>query len=186
MTTKVWVVEEYGYRNWLWGHPGSVADVVADWKAGKVPVGFMGLRQGIDWAGTCVEFRPSDDVWERAEALVKDLGIDETRESHPYVLQAVAMLETETRHDAIMTKYGCTVTAHVHMHEDTSLTADGMTYGPWWVETWTLVNVLENEHAMHYTDAFKVIADGKVTVDGVVTVDPTIEVADVSAVRVSR
>ena len=37
MTTKVWVTEEYGYREWLWIHPGSVDDVVADWKAGRIP-----------------------------------------------------------------------------------------------------------------------------------------------------
>ena len=181
MTTKTWIVEEYGYRNWIWTHPGSADDVVADWKVGLVPVGFMGLRQGVGYKGTCEEFEPRAEVWDRAEAMVKGLDVDE---NHPFVVAAVAMLEVEGSHDAIMAKNGCTVTAHVHMHEDTSLTAYGVTYGPWWVEEWTLSNVLENEHAMPYTDALKAIADGQVLVSGVVTTDPEVKVTDVSTVTV--
>lgn len=184
MTTKTWIVEEYGYRNWIWTHPGSADDVVADWKAGLVPVGFMGLRQGVGYQGTCEEFYPRDDVWDRAEAMVKDIDLDVTSENHPHVVAAVAMLEVEGSSDAIMVRNGITVTAHVHMHEDTSLTAYGVTYGPWWVEEWTLSNVLENEHAMPYTDALKAIADGQVLVSGVVTTDPEVKVTDVSTVTV--
>ncbi len=29
MSTKVWIVEEYGYRNWLWTHPGTIEEVIA-------------------------------------------------------------------------------------------------------------------------------------------------------------
>jgi hypothetical protein len=185
VTTKVWIVEEYGYRHWVWEHPGTLADVVSDWQNGTCPVNFMGLREGVGYRGSCVEFRPSDDVWERAEAMVKDIDVDEMSENHPFVVAAVAMLEVENSHEAIMARHGFHATAHVHEHDDTALTADGVKYGPWWVETYPLVHVLEDHHGMDCTAAFKAVADGRVMVGGSVATDPMVTVTDVSTVAVT-
>lgn len=131
MPTKVWITEEYGYREWLWTHPGDADDVVAAWKRGDVPVNFWGLREGQAWAGTCEQFYPADEMHEKAAAAIEALNLDPTDENHPFVKEALAMLEVAARPDAIMRQYGCVAHAHVHEHADTCLTAFGVTYGPW-------------------------------------------------------
>lgn len=38
---KVLVVEEYGFRNWIWEFPGSKEELIRDWKKGARPDGFF-------------------------------------------------------------------------------------------------------------------------------------------------
>lgn len=38
---KILVVEEYGYRNWVWEFPGSKEELIRDWQAGQRPDGFF-------------------------------------------------------------------------------------------------------------------------------------------------
>lgn len=34
---RILISEEYGYREWLWTFPGTVEEVIEEWKAGRVP-----------------------------------------------------------------------------------------------------------------------------------------------------
>ena len=35
------IEEEYGYRDWIWAFPGPPAEALAEWKAGRRPVGAL-------------------------------------------------------------------------------------------------------------------------------------------------
>lgn len=53
---KVSVEEEYGYRLWTWDYPGTVEELVADWKAGVAPLNFFDPSMS-DFKGTLVLVR---------------------------------------------------------------------------------------------------------------------------------
>ena len=38
MIQRVQITEEYGYREWVWEYPGSLIDLLTDWRAGNVPL----------------------------------------------------------------------------------------------------------------------------------------------------
>ena len=38
---KIYVEEEYGFRNWVWMFPGSIPELVAEWKAGRAPLNYF-------------------------------------------------------------------------------------------------------------------------------------------------
>lgn len=35
---RIYIEEEYGYRDWIWTYPGTVKELIADWKRGRRPV----------------------------------------------------------------------------------------------------------------------------------------------------
>lgn len=35
---KIQITEEYGYREWVWEFPGTLAELVEDWRNGRVPL----------------------------------------------------------------------------------------------------------------------------------------------------
>jgi hypothetical protein len=38
---RIYVEEEYGYRQWEWLYPGTPDELIADWKAGVAPLNFF-------------------------------------------------------------------------------------------------------------------------------------------------
>lgn len=111
MAVRIWVQEEFGYREWMWTHPGTVEDVVADWKAGRCPISFWGLREAGTYQGTCEKFDPNEDIW--GQVLV-----GEKTETEAQFLAAVALLNS---HEGKMKAYKADLYAHVHVDEDTYL-----------------------------------------------------------------
>jgi len=118
MSTKVWIIEEYGYRNWLWVHPGTIDDVIAAWKSGERPVGFWG-RHDAGFAGTCEQIWPHDDVLAAYEADL--MSEDEAR-----VKLAVAALALGQDPNAYAQILGVAAYGHVHEEDDTYLIVDGV------------------------------------------------------------
>lgn len=61
---KILVEEEYGYRCWLWVFPGTTAELIADWKAGKAPLDFFNPSRS-DFRGKLSQLRS----WEKIRKL---------------------------------------------------------------------------------------------------------------------
>jgi len=43
---RILVVQEYGYRTWLWHYPGSRDELVHDWLSGHAPLNFFDPSRG--------------------------------------------------------------------------------------------------------------------------------------------
>ena len=132
MSTRVWITEEYGYREWLWIHPGAVDDVVADWKLGKIPpcIYVYGLApRSDDFQGSCEEFDPRLVHWQK---LVSDT--EGRAETDPYLQGAIELHTRMTHEDELCRQYGILVRGHCHEWDDTGLCAMGVRYPAWWTE----------------------------------------------------
>ncbi len=45
---RVYIDEEYGWKLWVWTYPGTPEELVADWKAGRVPaLGYLQKSGGF-------------------------------------------------------------------------------------------------------------------------------------------
>ena len=150
MTTKVWVTEEYGYREWLWIHPGSVDDVVADWKAGRIPTCIHVYRyddasREAHW-DSCVENwqlpeeereKRSNSLWEPQTGnyagtcqlwdpkLAHWMKLEQDCSGHeddePFLRAAIELHTRVTQYDALCQEHGITMGAHCHEWDDSSL-----------------------------------------------------------------
>lgn len=74
---KVFIDEEYGYRYWTWHFPGTMDELIAEWKAGQTPrgVGYVYSKEflgTIEQAGTPESPEEHDETNE--EAIVENLG----------------------------------------------------------------------------------------------------------------
>lgn len=107
MTTKVWITEEYGYREWLWIHPGDIDDVVADWKAGRIP--------------TCVHVYGVEPLCEVLDAAQKQWDLSEEEQQR----QLDALWEPQTGDFAGTCQLWDPKLAHWQKLERDVLDADG-------------------------------------------------------------
>lgn len=41
---KILIEEEYGYRYWIWTHPGTKEELLTDWNKGEAPLDFFNPR----------------------------------------------------------------------------------------------------------------------------------------------
>lgn len=140
MATKVWVTEEYGYREWLWVHPGTADDVVVAWQARRCPVTFWGLRAAGEYDGTCEEWDPREapnqaleDTFaaHRAACPVCIEAGDSPHMHMPFgerpsaeCPEALALCKAylaRAAPDVLCTKHGVEVVAHVHEEDDSGL-----------------------------------------------------------------
>jgi hypothetical protein len=56
---KIYICEEYGYREWIWDYPGTVEELISDWKAGIAPLNFMNPSEGT-YRGTMIQITDDD------------------------------------------------------------------------------------------------------------------------------
>ena len=110
---RVFVEEEYGYRYWTWNFPGTVDELIAEWKAGRIPsVGY--IYRG-EFKGTCEQVEtPSFDPFPGVS--------DEEYLAHPekYDVEDEALLkELGGMWDVFLSKYDAT--CHIHEESDSVL-----------------------------------------------------------------
>ena len=127
---RIYLEEEYGYREWLWTYPGTAEELVEDWAAGNRPLApryqgrgwsrpgwrpdYRGDFDEITWRPNYCRQRP--DPW-----IVEHLG-DYTmgtgrRETSIYPL----LIQTGYPVLCIEGRDGFDGTAHVHEDEDSVL-----------------------------------------------------------------
>lgn len=122
---RIYIEEEYGYREWLWTYFGTVEEFVRDWKEGNRPIAprcngrgwptpyghpqLYGEFDEITWRPKYCAKRPRQWMQEYDPAWTT--GISE----HPYIV------ETGYPVFCINGRYGFDGTAHVHEEEDSVL-----------------------------------------------------------------
>jgi len=57
---RIWIREEFGYRDWLWTFDGTKEEVLLQWKLGRAPISFFGIRQQKEYDGKCEEYYPDN------------------------------------------------------------------------------------------------------------------------------
>lgn len=68
---KIFVEEEYGYRDWVWFFPGTKEEALADWKAGRRPVCFWGANSQNQFRGRISQiFFKRDETKQGPESLI--------------------------------------------------------------------------------------------------------------------
>lgn len=114
---RIHIEEEYGYRDWLWTYPGTILELVADWKAGRRPIGGMGLRsysRGYSGEGRRGFSGEIDLVyWDR------DYYMGSNGEECVY--RRLVLAETHATITCIQTNDDFDGYAHVHEEEDSYL-----------------------------------------------------------------
>lgn len=110
---KVYVDEEYGYGAYCWDYPGTAAELIADWNAGRVPVG-IGYLDSTEFRGTIEAVtRPTwgDDL---------SMEYIEEHEEELYAGLTVKWKKFMTQFDA---------ECHIHEERDSGLCVNGEYYG---------------------------------------------------------
>jgi hypothetical protein len=109
--TKIWITEEYGYREWIWEYPGTQEELIADWAAGKAPLNF---------------FNPSSGAGELYKGTMTQFDICELMDVDGFKLLLLGGDSTQE----VMERIGAVGRAHVHEEEDTWLSINGEDYTP--------------------------------------------------------
>ncbi|MGD9729664.1 MAG: hypothetical protein AB7L09_02685 [Nitrospira sp.] len=121
---RIGVTEEYGYREWMWTYPGTVDELIADWVAGRRPIGhsydywsthgrqptYQGSSDRITWyARECK--REPDPIYRE---FAGESGIVD----HPFLVETGQPVFCVRGYD------GWHGTAHVHEDDDSELDID--------------------------------------------------------------
>lgn len=112
---RILIAEEYGFRDWLWTYPGTIQELVADWKAGRRPL-YPGryARHGQATTGLrCFSGEIDLVYWDR------DYYMGADREEHVY--RRLVLAETQSTIDCIRNENDLDGTAHVHEEDDSYL-----------------------------------------------------------------
>lgn len=127
MACRVWLVEEYGYRNFVWTFPGSLEQLAQAWQSGRVPVNFHGPKDASCFDGELEETPPP--WYDYCDIMAPDFdGEDEER-----LGLAIRIYESFTLED-LMRIWEFDAVGHVHEHDDTGITIGEHRYGAWWTE----------------------------------------------------
>jgi len=97
----VYIVEEYGYRHWVWRYPHSREQLILDWKNGKAPINF---------------YDPSTSPFD-GELIQLGSGLV-TDPTKPMVLLEIPYIDANNLDEV---KEKCDAWAHVHDADDTFL-----------------------------------------------------------------
>jgi len=109
---KIFIEEEYGYAYHTWNFPGSVEELIAEWKAGRIP--HVGYVFGKEFRGTCEpvetpEFEPYPGVSDEEYLANPDKYPDKEEDLQELCRMWEVFL---SRYDA---------ECHIHEEDDSSL-----------------------------------------------------------------
>jgi hypothetical protein len=125
---RIHIDEEYGYKEWLWTYPGTVRELVEDWKAGYRPVfgrhswnwswkwsselerkGFRGELDEITWKEYSL---PSPGL---QTGVLRSLPSRRQRSEHPIIVETGQPVTFLTDIDSFHGE------AHIHQEDDSWL-----------------------------------------------------------------
>ncbi len=59
---KILCNEEHGYKHWYWNYPGTIDELIVDWKVGKIPFLYHCFHD--DFSGQVVEVEATKVAYE--------------------------------------------------------------------------------------------------------------------------
>lgn len=122
---KIFLTEEYGYRQWIWTFPGTKEELIITWKSGNAPLNFMNPSVG-DYPGAMEEFIVDDILKQPKYQLLNELLASKDNKDNEVEYEYLK-LQYKKDFDSAYPIQG-----HIHMPDDTYIEIDKVTY---YVET---------------------------------------------------
>lgn len=117
---RIFIDEEYGYREWTWDFPGTVEELIAEWKAGRIPP--VGYVHGREFRGTCEPAdtpRPDPYLGVTEEMYLADPDkYDEAYLSSPESLENIEDTDEFREYCKLWEVFFSKYDAECHVHEE--------------------------------------------------------------------